>query len=134
MPKGPSTTQYIGGIVCGRSAFRDGGHNYWVYSLISIFDVPCLDNTIQILNFGTDMIWANSDQLRSYRKADQCLCFHYIDSTIPLLTIYKISNLWPSCVALEPGLCGTWSETPKTGFLTTRRKWLRSLHFSLYSF
>ena len=20
----------------------------------------------------------------------------------------------------QPGLCGTWSETPKTGFLTTR--------------
>ena len=22
--------------------------------------------------------------------------------------------------AVQPGLCGTWSETPKTGFLTTR--------------
>ena len=25
-----------------------------------------------------------------------------------------------SSVAVEPGLCRTWSETPKTGFLTTR--------------
>ena len=23
-------------------------------------------------------------------------------------------------MAVQPGLCGTWSETPKTGFLTTR--------------
>ena len=23
-------------------------------------------------------------------------------------------------MAAQPGLCGTWSETPKTGFLTTR--------------
>ena len=23
-------------------------------------------------------------------------------------------------MVVEPGLCGTWSETPKTGFLTTR--------------
>ena len=48
------------------------------------------------------------------------LCFRYIDSTIPLLSKYEISSLWPSCVIVEPGLCGTWSETPKTGFLTTR--------------
>ena len=26
----------------------------------------------------------------------------------------------PSSVAAQPGLCRTWSETPKTGFLTTR--------------
>ena len=23
-------------------------------------------------------------------------------------------------MTVQPGLCGTWSETPKTGFLTTR--------------
>ena len=23
-------------------------------------------------------------------------------------------------MVVQPGLCGTWSETPKTGFLTTR--------------
>ena len=27
-------------------------------------------------------------------------------------------------MAVQPGLCGTWSETPKTGFLRTRLKWL----------
>ena len=29
-------------------------------------------------------------------------------------------------MAVQPGLCGTWSETPKTGFLTTRLKLLRA--------
>ena len=52
--------------------------------------------------------------------ADQRLCFRYIDSTIPLLSIYTISSLKPSSVAVQPGLCGVWSETLKTGFLTTR--------------
>ena len=62
----------------------------------------------------------DADQLRGNRKADQRLCFRYTDSTIHLLSKYKISSLQPSSVAVQPGLCGTWSETPKTGFLTTR--------------
>ena len=62
----------------------------------------------------------DADQLRGYREADQRLCFRYTDSTIPLLPIAEISSLWPSSEALQPGLCGTWSETPKTGFLKTR--------------
>ena len=62
----------------------------------------------------------DADQLRGNREADQRLCFRYIDSTIPLVPKYEISSLWPSCVVVQPGLCGTWSETPKTGFLTTR--------------
>ena len=62
----------------------------------------------------------DADQLRGNREADQRLCFRYIDSTIPLLPIYEISSLYPSSVAVQPGLCRTWSETPKTGFLTTR--------------
>ena len=35
----------------------------------------------------------DADQLRSNREADQRLCFHYLDSTIPLLPKYKISSL-----------------------------------------
>ena len=53
-------------------------------------------------------------------SADQRLCFRYINSTIPLLSQFEISSLYPSSVAEQPGLCRTWSETPKTGFLTTR--------------
>ena len=62
----------------------------------------------------------DADQLRGNREADQRLCFHYTDSTIPLLPKSEISNLQPSSVIAQPGLCGTWSETPKTGFLITR--------------
>ena len=54
----------------------------------------------------------DADQLRGNREADQRLCFRYIDSTIPLLPIYEISSLQPSSVAVQAGLCGTWSETP----------------------
>ena len=62
----------------------------------------------------------DADQLRGNREADQRLCFRYMDSTISLLPKFQISSLQPSSVAVQPGLCGTWSETPKTGFLTTR--------------
>ena len=62
----------------------------------------------------------DADQLRSNREGDQRLCFRYIVSKIPLLPKYKISSLYPSSVCLQPGLCPTWSGTPKTNFLTTR--------------
>ena len=74
----------------------------------------------------------DADQLCSNRKADQRLCFRYVDSTIPLLSKSKISSLKPnSSVAVQPGLCRTWSETPKTGFLRTRL--ILSLEWSLPS-
>ena len=56
-------------------------------------------------------------QLRSNCEADQCLCFHYGDSTIPLLSKSKVSSLQPSSVAAQADLCQPWSEMPKTGFL-----------------
>ena len=64
----------------------------------------------------------DADQLRGNREADQRLCFRYTDSTIPLLSKSEISSLWPSSVAVQPGLCRTWSELLKTGFLITRLK------------
>ena len=39
----------------------------------------------------------DADQLRSDHKADQCLCFRYIDSTIPLLS--KPLAIFCSCTA-----------------------------------
>ena len=62
----------------------------------------------------------DADQLRGDREADQRLCFCYTDSTLPLLPKCEISSLLPSSVIAQPGLYGTRSETPKTGFLTTR--------------
>ena len=55
----------------------------------------------------------DAEQLRGNREADQRLCFRYTDSTISLLPKYEISSLQTSSVAVQPGLCGTWSETPK---------------------
>ena len=57
----------------------------------------------------------DADQLRGNCETDQRLCFRYRDSTIPLLPKSEISS-----VTTQPGLCLTRSETPKTGFLTTR--------------
>ena len=65
----------------------------------------------------------DADQLRGNREADQRLCFRYMDTTIPLFSKTEISSLKPSSVAVQPGLCRTWSEIPKTGFLTTRLIW-----------
>ena len=71
----------------------------------------------------------DADQLRGDSEADQRLCFRYIDSTIPQLPIYEIS------VAVQPGLCQTWSETPKTIFLTTRlTAMLRHIWCCLFAF
>ena len=48
-------------------------------------------------------------------KADQHLCFHYTDNTIPQLLNYKITN--PAvAVAVQRGLCRTWSETTTVVF------------------
>ena len=76
----------------------------------------------------------DADQLRRVRgnrEADQRLCFRYTDSTISLLPKCEISSLQSSSVAVQPGLCGTWSETPKTGFLRTRLKSCQTLFPSM---
>ena len=62
----------------------------------------------------------DADQLRGNREANQRLCFRFTDSAIPLLLKSEISSLHPSSVVVQTGLCRAWSETPKTGFLTTR--------------
>ena len=62
----------------------------------------------------------DADQLRGNRQADRRLCFRYTNSAISLLPKYEISSLQPSSVAVQPGLCQTWSETLKTGFLRMR--------------
>ena len=64
----------------------------------------------------------DADQLHGNCEAHQRLCFRYTASSIPLLPKSEISSLWPSSVAVQPGLYQTWSETPKTGFLGTRLK------------
>ena len=51
----------------------------------------------------------DADQLHNDREADLRLCFRLTDSTIPLLSESGISSLWPSFVAVQPGLCWTRS-------------------------
>ena len=63
------------------------------------------------------MQYKGADQLPGNHAADQCLCFCYIDSTIPLLPKSKSSNFLPSSVYAQPCLCLTRSETQKTGFV-----------------
>ena len=54
-------------------------------------------------------------QLPGNHIADQRLCFRHIDSMIPLPFKSEISSLLPS-VAIQAGLCRTWSETQRQVF------------------
>ena len=51
------------------------------------------------------------------------------DSIIPLVSISEISSLYLASLAAQAGLCLTWSQTPKTGFLVAR---LNLYHRLLY--
>ena len=61
-----------------------------------------------------------ADHLRSCRTEYQCLCFCYIDSTIPPLPKSEILSFYASSVVVQPVFCQTWSETPQTGFVVMR--------------
>ena len=64
------------------------------------------------------------------RKPDFCLCenkgadqlrsFRYTDSTLSLLIKSEISSFYAASGTVHVGLCQTWFETPKTGFLASR--------------
>ena len=79
------------------------------------------NNMSRIMRKPAFCIWENkdADQLRGNREADQHLGFRYTNSTIPLLPTSEISSHLPSSMTVQPGLCGTWPETPNTGFLTS---------------
>ena len=53
----------------------------------------------------------DADQLRGNREADQCLCFRYSDSTIPLLLKSEIPSFYFFSVLVQLVLCRTCSET-----------------------
>ena len=56
-----------------------------------------------------------ADQQCCNQKADQRNCLRYI-----VHSIYFLNPKFPKCLdAVQPGLCRTWSETPKIGFLVT---------------
>ena len=115
-------------IVCNhrRTIWKIGSHVKYVI-LLKYRNEPHHEKTGLSICENKD-----ADQLRSNQEADQHLCFRYIDRTIPLLSKSEISCLYPSSVAVQPGLCQTWSETPKTGFLTTMLKLSLFLSFCLF--
>ena len=45
---------------------------------------------------------------------------HCLDSKIPLVSISEISSLYLASLAVQAGLCLSWSQTLKIGFLMTR--------------
>ena len=76
----------------------------------------------------------DADQLHGNREADRRLCFLYMDSAVSLVSKSEISSLSPLSVAIQPGLCRTWPESQKTGFLTTRLIYMynrREVHFAM---
>ena len=72
-----------------------------------------------------------ADQLRGNREADQRLCFRYTDSTLSLLIKSEISSFYAASGTVHVGLCQTWLETPKTGFLASRLIYPKS-YFEFY--
>ena len=65
-------------------------------------------------------------------KSDQRLCFRCLDSVIPLVSISEISSLSLASLAAQAGLCLTWSQTPKTGFLGTRLLWFCRFYYGAF--
>ena len=65
-------------------------------------------------------VYAEKRTQTGHGTADQCLCFCYIDSTIPRLYKTEISSLELPSVIVQPSLCWIWSKTPKTDFLIMR--------------
>ena len=51
-----------------------------------------------------------AEQLRSSCESEQRLCFRFSDSTIPFLPKSEFFKLLASTVAVQAGLCQTWSE------------------------
>ena len=96
----------------------------WIYSAFK-FSFCCVchfkdSNDLSRVVRKPDFCICENKDADQLREADQRLCFRYTDSTIPLLPTYEILSLYPPSVAVQTGLCRTWSETPKTGFLRTR--------------
>ena len=63
------------------------------------------------------------------KEADQRLSFGYSDSTIPLLSKFKISSLQPLSLLVQLGLCLTYSENSVVGFLMMRLTYIFFFNF-----
>ena len=61
-----------------------------------------------------------ADQPAQPRSLISTFVVRCLDSIIPVVSISETSSLCLASVAVQVGLCLTWSQTPKTGFLVTR--------------
>ena len=87
------------------SALSDLCHGNFLYYSASIVIQSLLEPHHENTCFSAFCICENkgTDQLRGNHAADQCHCFCFMDKS--------------SSVVEQPGLCQTWLETPKAGFL-----------------
>ena len=61
-----------------------------------------------------------ADQSAHPRSLISTFVVRCLDSILPLVSISELSSLCLASLAAQAGLCPTWSQTPKTGFLVTR--------------
>ena len=61
----------------------------------------------------------NANQPPYLRSLIRTFVVRCLDSIIPLVSIHAISSFYLASVAAQAGLNLLWSQTPKTGFLTT---------------
>ena len=61
-----------------------------------------------------------ADQHAHPRSLIRVFVVRCLDSIISLVSIFDILSFYLAYVAAQAGLCLTWSQTPKTGFLVTR--------------
>ena len=54
------------------------------------------------------MLHANNKGTDQPAQSDQHLCFHCLDSIMPLVSITEISSLYLAAVAVQAGLCLAW--------------------------
>ena len=93
--------------------------------LISVKDVLLWLNLCLVLYMGrimTKPVYAKCEQQRrrsacASTQSDQHLCYRWLDSIISLVSISEISSLYIASVAAQAGLCLTWPQSLKTGFL-----------------
>ena len=78
------------------------------------------DVTLENQSFAFAKTMVQSQDSGSNCTADQGRCIRYTDSTISFLYKTKISSFQPASVTVQAGLCRTWLETLKTGFLVSR--------------
>ena len=61
-----------------------------------------------------------ADRFAHPRSLINAFVIHCLDSIISLVSIFEIPSLYLASVAAQAGLCLTWSQTPKTGFVVMR--------------